>query len=332
MSKPYQGRRLWLVVRLLAWLPLPLVTAFGAFFATLITLVPLRYASAYRVVLINLLATHPAMSLADAKRIGRQSMAELGRTLTEFSHVWHRPVEQTLARITHIHGEQAFLDACACERPVLMLSLHQGSWEISNLYVGDKGDRDKTLIMYQPHPATLMDAMVKAARERTGSVLIPTNSQGVKKALAAMKAGGTLGILSDHNPGNRSNPCVPFFGYDVPTPALIDKLVQRYRPHVFIVSCIRGQGGVKDIHLHFDPAPEIEQASDCTEILTAMNTGLQHCIDRNLAQYQWTYKRFKWGPKGRRRWYRQSRDLLARIAQGEDRKTLGLHPDTDQDQ
>ena len=160
MSKQYQGRRLWLVVRLLAWLPLPLVTAFGAFVATLITLVPLRYASAYRVVLINLLATHPAMSLAEAKRIGRQSMAELGRTLTEFSHVWHRPVEETLARITHIHGEQAFLDACACERPVLMLSLHQGSWEISNLYVGDKGDRDKTLIMYQPHPATLMDAMV----------------------------------------------------------------------------------------------------------------------------------------------------------------------------
>ncbi|MED5388674.1 MAG: lysophospholipid acyltransferase family protein [Pseudomonadota bacterium] len=332
MSKQYQGRRLWLVVRLLAWLPLPLVTAFGAGIAILITLVPLRYASAFRVVLINLLATHPDMSLSDARRIGRQSMAELGRTLTEFSHVWHRPVEETLSRVTHIHGEQAFLEATASERPVLLLSLHQGSWEISNLYLGDKTDPEKTLIMYQPHPATLMDAMVKAARERTGSVLIPTNSQGVKQALAAMKAGGTLGILSDHNPGNRSNPCVPFFGYDVPTPALIDKLVQRYRPHVFIVSCHRGKDGVKDIHIHFEPAPAIEQASDCTEILTEMNAGLQRCIDRNLAQYQWTYKRFKWGPHGRRRWYRQSRDLLARIQRGEDRRALGLHPETDRDQ
>lgn len=318
-----------MVVRLLALLPLPLVTAFGAFVATLITLVPLRYASAYRVVLINLLATHPNMSLSEARRIGRQSMAELGRTLTEFSHVWHRPVEQTLGRITRIHGEQAFLDATASERPVLLLSLHQGSWEISNLYLGDKTDPEKTLIMYQPHPATLMDAMVKAARERTGSVLIPTNSQGVKQALAAMKAGGTLGILSDHNPGNRSNPCVPFFGYDVPTPALIDKLVQRYRPHVFIVSCHRSEGGVKDIHIHFEPAPEIEQGSDCTEILTAMNAGLQRCIDRNLAQYQWTYKRFKWSPEGRRNWYRQSKTLLAQIEQGEDRKALGLHPEAD---
>jgi len=331
MNKQYQGRRLWLVIRLLAWLPLPLATALGAFVATLITLAPLRYASAYRVVLINLLATHSDMTLSEAKRIGRRNIVELGRTLTEFSHVWHRPVQETLARVTHIHGEQGFLDACASERPVLILSLHQGSWEISNLYLGDKGDRDKTLIMYQPHPATLMDAMVKAARERTGSILIPANHQGVKKALAAIKAGGTLGILSDHNPGNRSNPTVPFFGYDVPTSALIDKLIQRYRPHVFIVSCIR-KGGVKDIQLHFEEAPEIEQASDTIEILTAMNAGLQRCIERNPSQYQWTYKRFKWGPRGRRNWYRHSLQLLKRIQQGEDRKVFGLHPDTDKDQ
>ena len=83
---------------------------------------------------------------------------------------------------------------------------------------------------------------------------------------------------------------------------------------------------------HFEQAPEIEQASDCTEILTAMNTGLQRCIDRNLAQYQWTYKRFKWSPRGRRNWYRQSRKLLAQIEKGADRKALGLHPDTDKDQ
>ena len=78
MNKQYPGRRLWMVVRLLAWLPLPLVTGFGAAVATLVTLVPLRYASAYRVVLINLLATHPHMTYAQAKKIGRQSLRELG--------------------------------------------------------------------------------------------------------------------------------------------------------------------------------------------------------------------------------------------------------------
>ncbi len=328
MNKQYPGRRLWMVVRSACLASLATGHRFGAAVATLVTLVPLRYASAYRVVLINLLATHPQLTYAEAKKIGRKACANWAARSPN-SAMWHRPVEETLSRVSHIHGEQAFLEACASERPVLMLSLHQGSWEISNLYVGDKGSRDKTLIMYQPHPATLMDAMVKAARERTGSVLIPTNSQGVKQALAAMKAGGTLGILSDHNPGNRSNPSVPFFGYDVPTPALIDKLVQRYRPHVFIVSCIRGEGGVKDIHLHFEESPAMEQANDTTEVLTAMNSSLQCYIDRNLAQYQWTYKRFKWGPQGRRNWYRQSNRLLAEIRNGTDRKALGLHPDAE---
>ncbi|MDX1802599.1 MAG: lysophospholipid acyltransferase family protein [Alcanivorax sp.] len=324
MNKPpSDGRRLWLAMRVLSWLPLAVTTGLGAFLAGLITRVPLRLASAYRVVLVNLLATHPQMSYREAQRLGRQSMKELGRTLTEFTHVWARPVEETLARLTHIEGEQAFLDAAASERPVLLLSLHQGSWEISNLYLGDKGDM---LVMYQPHPASLLDAKVKAARERTGSRLIAANGQGVKAALSTLQKGGTLAILADHNPGNRSNPFVPFFGYRVPTPALFDKFVQRFRPHVFIVSCYRGDGGVHDIHLRFEPAPEIEQADTTDAVLTAMNAGLQRCIERHPEQYQWTYKRFKWTHDGRRDWYRQSYPLLKRARQGESRDRLGLMP------
>lgn len=323
-SKQTQGRRLWWLVRFLAWLPLPLATGLGALLGAMISYLPLRYASAFRVVLINLLATQPSLSLEQARRQGRQSLIELGRTLTEFSHVWHRPVEQTLSRITHIEGEQAFLEASASDQPVLLLSMHMGSWEISNLYLGDKGN---TVVMYQPHPATLMDAMVKAARERTGSRMIPTNSQGVKVGLATLKAGGTMALLADHNPGNRSNPFVPFFGYRVPTPGLIDKLVRRYQPRIFVVSCWRGEGGVKDIHLNFEAAPEIEQAEDCEAVLTNMNTALQRCIERHPGQYQWTYKRFKWSLNGRRTWYRQSLSLLTRLQNGESRQDVGLVPD-----
>lgn len=324
MTSPIRGRRLWWLMRFLAWLPLPLATALGAAIGGLITRVPLRYASAYRVVLINLLATHPQMSYAEARATGRRSLAELGRSLAEFAHVWVRPVEETLARISTIHGKQAYLDACASERPVLLLSLHQGSWETVTLYVGQQPD---TTIMYQPHPATLVDVLVRSARERTGCRMVPANHQGIKDALATLRSGGTLGVLSDHNPGNRSNPFVPFFGHAVPTPALVDKLARRFRPHVFLVSCYRGKGGVRDIHIHFEPAPDIEQADSETAVLTALNAGLEACIERSPDQYQWTYKRFKWRPGGRRLWYRQSWPLLKRAARGESRAALGLAPE-----
>lgn len=313
-------------MRFLAWLPLPVATGFGAVVGDLVTRVPLRYARAYRVVLINLLATHPELSLAEIERIGRRSMRELGRSLTEFAHVWNRPVEETLARIGTIHGEQEYLQACAEDRPVLLLSLHQGSWETINLYLGRQGN---TTVMYQPHAATLVDRVVKSARERTGCRLVPTNARGVKEGLATLRAGGTLALLADHNPGNRSNPYVPFFGYPVPSPALVGKLVQRYRPTVFLVSCYRGPGGVKDIHIHFEPAPQIETAEGENGVLVALNQGLETCIRRNPCQYQWSYKRFKRRPGGRRLWYKHSYPLLQRAARGESRTELGLTPEQD---
>ena len=215
--KTQRGRRLWWLIRLIAWLPLPLAAGLGAILGDLITRVPLRYASAYRVVLINLLATQPGISFDQARVIGRQSLRELGRSFCEFAHVWSRPIDETMARISHIHGEQEYLDACASDRPVLLLSLHLGSWETMNPYLGRQG----TNIMYQPHPATLVDELVKQARERSGCRLVPTNNQGIKHGLATLRAGGTLALLADHNPGNRSNPYAPFFGHPVPTPALV---------------------------------------------------------------------------------------------------------------
>ncbi len=314
MTPEIRERQLWRFMRFLAWLPLPLATGLGALIGDLITRVPLRYASAYRTVLINLLVTNPHMTFAQARVRGRASIRELARSLAEFAHVWIRPTEETLARISVIHGEQAYLDACASERPVLLLSLHQGSWETINLYLGRQPN---TTIMYQPSLASLLDAVVKSARERTGSRLVPTNSQGVKEALNTLRQGGSLGLLADHNPGNRSNPFIPFFGHAVPTPALVDKLVRRFRPHVFLVSCYRGEGGLRDIQIHFEAAPQIEQGEDETAVLTALNAGLESCIQRNLDQYQWTYKRFKRRPGGRRLWYRQSYSLLKRAARGD---------------
>ena len=323
MASKGSGRLLWWIMRGISWLPLSWVAMVGGVLGRLMSKVPLKYASAYRVVLVNLLATHPRLPMPEIERIGQDSLEELGRTFTEFAHIWCRPPAETLARITRVEGEAAFLAACADSRPVLLLSLHQGSWETSNIYLGDKSD---TVVMYQPHPAHYVDAQIKAARERTGSTLIPTNAHGVKAALSAMRQGGTLALLADHNPGNRSNPFIPFFGHLVPTPALVDKLVQRFRPHVFVVACLRGPGGVKDLQLQFMPAPEIEQATDETAVLCALNDALADSVRRCPTQYQWTYKRFKRAPQGRRPWYKHSQDLIAQAQHGASAEQLGLAP------
>ena len=244
--------------------------------------------------LINLLATQPGISFDQARAIGRRSLRELGRSFCEFAHVWSRPIDETMARISHIHGEQEYLDACASDRPVLLLSLHLGSWETMNPYLGRQG----TTIMYQPHPATLVDELVKQARERSGCRLVPTNNQGIKHGLATLRTGGTLALLADHNPGNRSNPYAPFFGHAVPTPALVGKLVQRFRPRVFLVSCYRGEGGIKDMEMHFQPVPELENGADTHPLLRAMKQALAHCPQRHLRPDHSPLKPSTTGPRG----------------------------------
>lgn len=315
-----RGRTMALTLRLLGRLPASWAAALGGFLGWLVAITPIPLASARRLVLINLLACYPFLSWPECKRLARRSLVETGRTLAEFATVWVQPVTRSLARVTEIRGLELLQHAMAGERPVLILALHQSSWELINLLLGRQGP---AVVMYQPDRNEAVTELVRHARERTGCRLVPANAAGVKVALETLRDGGTLAILADHNPGLKNNPLVPFFGHPVPTPALIAKLVQRYRPQVFFTSCYRGRG-VRDVRIYFEPAPEVEAGEDAYAILLAVNRGLEECINRSPAQYHWPYKRFRDGPEGRRQWYRQSRRILRRARRDPDRESLGL--------
>src|SRR5690606_7787638 len=119
-------------LRLFGRLPLGFVTRFGAFGAWLISWLPLGMAGAYRVALVNILLCYPELSYRDAARRARRALTEAGRTLAEFTHVWTRPPAETLRRVHAVKGIEALRDAYASDRPVLLLTLHQSSWEIPN--------------------------------------------------------------------------------------------------------------------------------------------------------------------------------------------------------
>lgn len=308
----------WLM-RALGALPVHWVTALGAGLGWLLAVVPLRFASARRLVLINLLACYPDLSWRECNRLARRSLMETGRTMAEFTTVWAQPVEHSLERVSQTRGRDQLRAALASPAPVLILSLHLSSWEIIGAELGRLGD---VVILYKPDENETVTELVREARERTGCRLAPANNQGVKVALETLRAGGTVAILADHHPG-ANNPFVPFFGHPVRTPGLIAKLVQRYRPLVFYASCYRDRGP-RDLHVIFERGPEVETGETEYEILAAMNRGLETCINRAPAQYHWPYKRFRWTPDGPRNWYRHSRSILAEARRNDDRAHLGL--------
>lgn len=302
----------WLM-RLFSRLPLALVIALATVLGWLFSRLPFSVARPCRVALINTLVCFPDKSWREAQTFARRVFVETARTLAGYSHVWLRPAAQTLARIDHIDGEAAWRAALADTRPILYLSLHQSSWEVSVLAVGEHDPN--MLVMYQPVGNSALEELVNAGRAATGCQMIPTNGEGVKKALAAMSRGGSMALLADHKPTSNSNPYARFFGHAVLAPAFVNKVIQRYRPHVFYVSAMRLPG--YRFRINIEPAADDLAGQSEALVLDSMMASFERIIRRQPEQYQWTYKRFKRGPQGRRNWYRQAPALLARIAAGE---------------
>lgn len=309
------------LIRLTGWLPLWLSTRCMFALAWLVSFLPLSINSALRVVLVNLLICYPEKSFAEAKRLARRSVAELSWTLMDCAHCWSHDASTSLARVRKIHGLAALQEAMASLRPVLLLSLHQSSWELSNLVVGTTG---KVTVFYQPAADVALNQQVTRAREGSGSTLVTADARGVKATLAAMKRGEAVGILADHNPDKSAgNPWVNFCGQPVRTSNLPFKLHQRFAPRIFFACAQRINGRVE---VHFVEADaSLYAETDEVAALTQMNAGLEAMIKLAPAQYQWTYKRFHRTPEGKRPLYKKELlPLLRRVAKGEDRNALGL--------
>jgi len=314
-----KGKAEYFLVKGLSLLPYTVVVRFARTLAWLAGWLPLSLVSAHRDMVINYLACFPELDYREIRRRARKALVETAHTLASYSHVWLRDPEQTLARVRTVHNEDAVRAALASGRPVLFLSLHQSSWEVPVLVLGRMAS---SVIMYQPAEDSALDPLVKQGREATGCRLVPTNGRGVKAALMALEQGGSFGLLADHQPGGKQNPCVPFFHHPVPVPAFVHKVIARYQPHVFYLSALRVPGGRVDVY--FEPAPDSMQDMDEGPLLTEMMAGLERIIRRAPEQYNWSYNRFRRGPDGKRRWYKKPRAMaiIRRAAAGEDRRSL----------
>lgn len=309
----------YLLVKGLSLLPYSFVVGFARSLAWLVSWLPLSLVSAHRDMVINYLACFPELDYREIRRRARKALVETAHTLTSYSHVWLRDPEQTLARVRTVHNEAAVREALASSRPVLFLSLHQSSWEVPVLVLGRMAS---SVIMYQPAEDSALDPLVKAGREATGCRLVPTNGKGVRAALAELEQGGSFGLLADHQPGGKQNPCVPFFHHSVPVPAFVHKVVARYQPHVFYLSALRLPGGQIDVCFEQGPADMLQMSEQ--ELLTEMMAGLERIIRRAPEQYNWSYNRYRRGPDGKRRWYKkpQAMAIIRRAAAGEDLNRL----------
>ncbi len=276
-----------------AWslMPLRLAHACGVLLARVVMWFPNKPLNICRT---NIRLCFPHLSATEQRALVKRSFLETGKTVTEIGALWLWPRDMVLGLVKEISGEEALQEAVRQKRGVILAGPHIGAWEMVGLYWAS---RFPLTALYRPPKMREFDRFVRAARERCGNRLVPTNARGVKALFQAIKNNEFIGILPDQDPGEDGGVYAPFCGIPANTMTLLPRLARKSGAAVFFVFAQRLPKG-RGFHMHVIPAPQAIASADLTAAAAALNEGVEQCIRICPEQYQWIYKRFKRRPGG----------------------------------
>jgi Kdo2-lipid IVA lauroyltransferase/acyltransferase len=282
---------LWLVRRL-ARLPLGVAQRLGGLLGWLFYVIPNRQREYAR---INIDRCLPDWSPARRRELLRQSLAENARTLLEMPAIWLRDPAEVLARIDDNGGRELLRQTLAQGKGALLAAPHLGNWETGIHYLASV---TPTTALYRPPRLEVLDEVIKGGRSRGGGTLVPTTAGGVKALYEALQEGQVVVILPDQQPkvkGKGAGVFAPFFGLPALTMVLVNRLARKTGApllYIYMERLPRAQGW----RVNLLPAPPGLDHADPEQGAAALNLGVEQCVRRCPAQYQWTYKRFEAQP------------------------------------
>jgi KDO2-lipid IV(A) lauroyltransferase len=220
---------------LLALLPLSLATRIAMLVsrAVFASLPRLR-----RIGLRNLELALPNLSLAERRRLLKQSFENFGRIIADFAH-FPRTTPTDLAARVETSFPQAFEDryraAKGAGRGVIFVTPHLGNWEI--LALATSATFEPIAYLARPLDNPLLDRYTSRVRSRFGNR--PINKRdSVLQGLAILDAGGNLGLLADVNTLQRDGVFVPFFGHLACTTRSVAMLALRTDALIVPACCV----------------------------------------------------------------------------------------------
>jgi KDO2-lipid IV(A) lauroyltransferase len=288
LSRRLRARALILVLRLCASLSLTAARRLGRSAAAIAW--PLRPASR-RITERNVALAFPELAPGEQRRLSRDSFLATAETACEMGRVWLREATPAQTLVRHVDGEQPLRDALDSGRGVVVLAPHLGNWEVLGLYLPELGP---VVSLYDPPQLPQLETPVRRARERSGARLVPPSPRGLADLVRSVRQGGMAGILPDQVPRAESaGRNVPFMGIPCFTGTLACRVIQRSAALAVFGFAERVADG---FHIHFLPAHEDIYSEDLDRALRALNRGVETCLRRCPAQYQWEYKRFRERP------------------------------------
>lgn len=277
------------LLHLLSWLPLPLLYRAAVPLAWLARIMPWR---GHAVVRTNLAICFPELDEPGRERLYRRHLVEMMRLVLESGAIWYWPGDRLQRHVRRVDGWETIARAADRGKGVLLVGAHFGNWEILPLWLSLQGPM--TALYKAPRQAGF-DRRVTHSRERFGARLVASGSPAMRKLIAGLRRGESIGLLADQQPKQGEGVFVNFFERPALTMTLVNRLAHRTGCTVIFASAERLPGG-RGWQLRFEPADEAIADEDPATGIGIMHRWLEREIRRNPAQYLWSYKRFSRQP------------------------------------
>jgi KDO2-lipid IV(A) lauroyltransferase len=230
-------------------------------------------------------------------RAQRRAVAEAGRMVAELPWLWLRPDDGELARRTEWVGAEPLDAIVAAKRPLVMLTPHMGSFEVSaRAFVARYGAAKPLTVLYRPARQKALRDFQAVARGRPDLATAPATLAGVRQMLRALKRGECVGLLPDQVPPEGQGVWAPFFRLPAYTMTLAARLIHQTGADCYVVRCERLPRG-RGFRMHCSPlvraVPPGTDLEAQTAAATVINETMEEVILRDPGQYLWGYNRYK---------------------------------------
>jgi Kdo2-lipid IVA lauroyltransferase/acyltransferase len=290
----------WLVLKTIGAMPRPIARFMAARTAAFLfwTRPGLR-----RAAMENLQLAFPAWTDKQRRAAIRGMVRQLGWMAAEFAH-FPRYTKENIERAVLLDGFENFASAQARGKGVLFLTGHMSAWELAPFA--------QALFGYPLHflaraiDNSSVDALVTRYRCLGGNLPVEKN-QSARAVLKILAAGGTVGILADHNTLLTEGVFVDFLGI----PACTTAGLARFALHTdaaVVPGFLHWDPAIRKYRLCFEPAVQLirtgDDATDILENTQQFTRVIESYVRRYPDQWLWVHRRWKTRPPGEAPIYR----------------------------
>ncbi len=276
---------IFFLFRLLAKLPLPLLHAIGNLTGNL----AFYLAKRERERIADNLYT---AGLPHDEAMVKSVLRETAKGGLELPVAFFREPKAVAGLFREVCGWEYVESALAAGEGLLLITPHIGSYDLAGRYISEQLPFPLTA-MYKPPKISAFDALMQAGRVRGKGKTAPTNMQGVKQIIKALRSGEATIVLPDHVPDPHEGDGVwaKFFGRDAYTMTLAGKLAQVKGVKTLFFCGERLPAG-KGFVLHIEPLRG-ELTGDKTHDAQVVNDNVEYWVKRFPSQYLFAYNRYK---------------------------------------